>query len=280
MKKNFSHGQFSENISEGKDFSRRPGFKNRFDKKGFWGRVRRTIAGSNVVLEIIDARFPEQTRNKRIENIARRNKKKVIVVFNKVDLIGTENARKAAQEMDLKKETVFVSCTEKTGTAKLRKAIFEASRGKSVKVSVVGYPNTGKSSVINLLKGRKTMRTSSTAGFTKGEQYARVSEKILLIVTPGVIPLTEMDETSLALIGARSPGQLQEPELAAEKLVKLLQGRGKEEICGVKIKGLDTEKAMEEIALRKGKLKKGGLPDVKAASKMLLLDWQKGKKNL
>ena|SRR3989344_615301 len=268
MKKNFSHGQFSENISEGKDFSRRPGFKNRFDKKGFWGRVRRTIAGSNVVLEIIDARFPEQT------------KKKVIVVFNKVDLIGTENARKAAQEMDLKKETVFVSCTEKTGTAKLRKAIFEASRGKSVKVSVVGYPNTGKSSVINLLKGRKTMRTSSTAGFTKGEQYARVSEKILLIDTPGVIPLTEMDETSLALIGARSPGQLQEPELAAEKLVKLLQGRGKEEICGVKIKGLDTEKAMEEIALRKGKLKKGGLPDVKAASKMLLLDWQKGKKNL
>jgi len=87
---------------------------------------------------------------------------------------------------------VFVSCKSRTGISELRDKIKQEAKkiekeGR-VYVGVVGYPNTGKSSLINLLIGKMSAKTGADAGFTKGIQKLRLSEGICLLDSPGVIP--------------------------------------------------------------------------------------------
>ena len=94
----------------------------------------------------------------------------------------------------------------------------------------MGYPNTGKSSLINYLKGKKSAKTSITAGFTRGEQIFRISERAVLIDTPGVIPFMRGGEAKLALMASKSPQDLQNPVFSAQKVLQEMQSKGAEAI--------------------------------------------------
>ena len=142
-------------------------------------------------------------------------------------------------------------------------------------VGVIGYPNTGKSSVINKLSGKK-IRTSITAGFTRGQQIINAG-KFKLIDSPGIIPLEERDANELVLIGAKNPSQLKYPEEAAIKLIELLKEKNPKALTELGAKSNDPDEILEEIAIQKKRLMKKGLPDTNAIAKQLLLDWQKGK---
>jgi len=146
-----------------------------------------------------------------------------------------------------------------------------------VNVAVVGYPNTGKSSIINMLSGRKVARSSISAGYTRGEQIVKVSENIYLIDLPGIIPFEEIDQADLALIAAKSPWQIRNVQAAAERLIIALRRNGVKEIMGFDISSKEPEEVLEELAIEKKKLRKGGMPDIDSISKILLLQWQKGK---
>jgi len=141
-------------------------------------------------------------------------------------------------------------------------------------VGIVGYPNTGKSSIINAIKGRASAPVSSVAGFTKGLQIIRVSSKIQLIDSPGVIPFVEQDDFLLAFLSAKSPEKLKDPEGDAMQLIDALGGKV-EKFYGVK-KEEDSEQTLENIALKIKALKKGGIPDIKRAAMDILRKWQKG----
>src|SRR4030042_2166696 len=104
----------------------------------------------DIILEILDARFPKEMQNKEIEKLIKDKGKKVIYVLNKSDL-----TRKRDKSLNPR---VFVSCKNRKGINELRDKIKqEAAKFKStgdfnrVHVGIVGYPNTGKSSLINLL---------------------------------------------------------------------------------------------------------------------------------
>ncbi|MBI2148575.1 50S ribosome-binding GTPase [Candidatus Woesearchaeota archaeon] len=172
----------------------------------FWKVVNQVIDESDVVLEVLDARYPEETRNKEIENKLIKQHKKIIYILNKSDLIKEKFS-------DLKfdfEPYVFVSAKNNLGTTKLRGIIRDLARDKrrsyemlkksvsktKVKeqpllVGVLGYPNTGKSSLINVLKQKKSALTSSTPGFTRGMQKIRIGKDIYLIDTPGVFAYKE-----------------------------------------------------------------------------------------
>ncbi|MFH1587923.1 MAG: GTPase [Candidatus Diapherotrites archaeon] len=173
---------------------------------------------------------------------------------------------------------IFVSAKERKGIRKIRELIGILSKGRNTKIGFIGYPNTGKSSVINALKGKKVAKTSIKAGLTRGEQFFRLSDKIKLIDSPGVIPMDEFDESKLILFSAKSPEQAKDPEYCGEYLIEYLKKNFPEKLRKMGIK--DTEKEAEEllgeIAFIKKKLSKGGKPDVNAASKIILLQWQKG----
>ncbi len=245
-------------------------------KKGFFDRVYSIIENSDVLIEVVDSRFPEKTRNKKIENFIKRKGKELILILNKSDLISKRNADKTKKEIQKEFPCVFVSSTEKKGTSRLRELISIKIKGKGNTIGLIGYPNTGKSSIINVLSGKK-IKTSITAGFTRGQQIINAG-KFKLIDSPGVIPYEERNENELVLIGAKNPSKLKYPEDAALKLIEMLKEKNPKELekLGAQEKK-DSEKILEEIALKRKRLMKKGLPDINSVSRQLLLEFQKGK---
>ena len=233
--------------------------------------IHKVIEKSDIVLEVLDARFIDETRNRKIEN-----KIKILIhVINKCDYadkIYLDEVKKGLENC------VFVSAKKHLGMTLLRrkiKMLAAKNRIKNPVVGVVGYPNVGKSSIINALKGKGSAKTSPEPGYTKGEQYLRISSDFLMIDTPGVIAKEKSKEEELVLIGAKNPYTIRDPDLAVIRLIKNHPGLI-EKKYGVKIKR-DKEAAIEDIALKLSLKKKGNLPDIERASRKILQDWITGK---
>ncbi len=149
-------------------------------------------------------------------------------------------------------------------------------------VGVLGYPNVGKSSIINAISHKKKAKVGKKSGTTHGLQWVRATDEIKLIDSPGVIPLEERDEAFDALIGAKDSERLKNPEVVAVEFLKMFKDNMEdvEENYKVDIESQNPEEIIREIGLKKGHLIKGGGPDVNRTSKMLIRDWQKGKLRL
>lgn len=238
-----------------------------FMAKSYWEVVGKIINKAEVILEILDARSFEESRNEEVEDKVKRRGKNLILVANKADLISKKEQKKL-------KNCVYVSVKERQGIGILRQKILSLATRHKVVVGVVGYPNTGKSSVINALAGRHKAKTSPKSGFTRGYQYVRIG-RILLIDTPGVFSFGEKDDLKLTLIGSKDPTRLRDPEFVALKLMKELKGKIE------RFYGIAPEKSyegrLESIAVKLKKLKKGGEPNTVEAAKVIIKDWQKGK---
>lgn len=194
------------------------------------------------------------------------------------------------------KPYIFFSCNDRTNVSNLRNMIkIEAKklRGsgfpdnvtnkirQSVKVGVVGYQNTGKSSIINLLYGRGVARVSSEAGFTKGIQKVRLTKGILLIDTPGIIPGGEDSTTDSAalskhgMIGVRTWDKVRDPDFLVHELMQKYPGVF-EKFYDIDANG-DSEVLIQELGRKKGILKKHGLINVDTTARMIIRDWQDGR---
>ncbi|MDO8628023.1 MAG: GTPase, partial [Candidatus Diapherotrites archaeon] len=161
------------------------------EKEGFMSRVLKLIRNSNIVVEVVDARFSAETRHPYLERKVLDNDKKLIIVMNKADLLSKDALLRLKREMAKVATTVFISARSKKGVIRLREEIGKAMKTKDAKIGIIGYPNVGKSTLVNALSGRHAAPTSIKAGFTRGEQYVRISEHIVLTDTPGIIPFDE-----------------------------------------------------------------------------------------
>ena len=237
----------------------------------YWKIVNDVIRESDVLLEVLDARLVEESRNKEIEDKVRKAKKTLIHVINKCDLVEKSQLAKYKRELQ---PCVFISARKHLGTGFLRKEILKNAPNDRFKVGVLGYPNTGKSSIINALKGRGSAPTSSISGYTKGIQLIRVSKRMYLIDTPGVFPYKEKDEAKHAKIAARTFADLKDPERACMDLIEEFPSQIEKHY---KVKhSEDPEEVLEQIALKLNRLRKGGLPDTDAAARIILKEWQQG----
>ena len=230
----------------------------------FWKIVNSVIREADILLLVIDSRFPEFTRNKELELKIKTKEKKIIYVLNKCDLINENNIKGVSKEFQ---PCVFVSSKNKLGGTLLFKKIMQLSKGLPCIVGVLGYPNVGKSSVINLLKGRKSASVSSQSGHTRGIQFVKAKGKIKLIDTPGVLQFQEKDLMKQVIIGSYNPQHLKEPEYYAMHLVEKYPELF-EKYYDVKYE--DGYDFLEKAALKKNILKKGGLPDIPRFSRQVL----------
>jgi len=237
----------------------------------FWRHVNQVLREAEIIIEVLDARLINETRNKEIEDKVKKLGKKILYVITKCDLV---NVSKLKKEIKSLQPSVFISSTEHHGTTILKKKILELSRGEKVTVGVVGYPNVGKSSLINSLSGRGAAKTSSESGYTKGMQKIRVDNKILILDTPGVFPKMEKDLIKHGKIGAISYSKIKDPEIAVLNLIK-------DELELItkhyNLNSRDPEEILEELALKFNKLLKKGKPDLESTARFLLKEWQTGK---
>jgi hypothetical protein len=271
----------------------------------YWDVIERIIRESDLVLEVLDARLVELSRNEKVEELIEEVGRPVIFVINKSDLVPKASLEKHVIELKKKGEVVFLSAKEKGSarllTYKIKKVFrehgkrempererfdpkpkYREARGNIV-VGVVGYPNVGKSSIINMLAHKKKMKVSRRSGTTHGIHWIKATEDIKLIDSPGVIPLKKDDEIRYGLIGAKDIDRIKDPELVAHAIIKLFLKFNKkafEKHYGIDIQDKDPQDIIEKIADRKRFLLKGGRFDENKTFSLIVRDWQQGKLRL
>jgi|TARA_B100001971_G_scaffold214153_1_gene250135 hypothetical protein len=239
-------------------------------KQGFWIIAKKIVKDADIVLEVLDARFPNITRISRLEKMA---KEKLILVINKADLVSEKVLDNIKTEFKNSKY-VLVSSKNSRNILELIKLI----RNKG-KVAVIGYPNTGKSTLINKLSSGGRAKTSSESGFTKGKQLIAGKRGIMLMDTPGIVPFEDRDEVRLGLVSGISPSKLEDPDVVATKLISMFKKNNSLEFgkyYGVDM-SLDSYSILLEIGKKRHMLLKKGEIDERRAAVSVLEDWHKGK---
>ncbi|XP_027557065.1 nucleolar GTP-binding protein 2 isoform X2 [Neopelma chrysocephalum] len=257
-------------------------------KKGqsrrIWGELYKVIDSSDVVVQVLDARDPMGTRSPHVESYLKKEKhwKHLIFVLNKCDLVPTWATKRWVAVLSQEYPTLafHASLTNPFGKGAFIQLLRQFGKlhsdKKQISVGFIGYPNVGKSSVINTLRSKKVCNVAPIAGETKVWQYITLMRRIFLIDCPGVVYPSGDTETDIVLKGVVQVEKIKSPE---DHISAVLE-RAKAEYIRKTYKidsWKDTEDFLEKLAARTGKLLKGGEPDLQTVSKMVLNDWQRGR---
>ena len=248
---------------------------------GFWFVVEQVIREAHIVLFILDARMPELSHNKALEEIVTKHGKHLIRVFTKIDLMTPQRLEILRTEHP---DAFFVSGTRNIGLKQLKIKLFILGKrlGKdSPKIGVIGYPNVGKSAIINALAHRARAAVSPKAGTTRGIQFVRAGS-LRILDSPGVIPF-EDKETKLGMLAAKNVEKIKDPERVAIEIIKLFleKERGAlEKHYHITITTDEPIEIIGQIGKKRGFLKKGGNVDELKSAMTLVRDWQTGKLKL
>lgn len=148
---------------------------------------------------------------------------------------------------------------------------------KQISIGLVGYPNTGKSSIINTLKQKKVCNVAPLPGETKVWQYITLMKRIYLIDCPGVVYGSSNDtETDIVLKGVVRVENITMPEEHIKALLVRVRDEYIVNTYGIK-SWTDHEHFLEQLATKGGRLLKGGEPDISTVAKMVLNDWIRGR---
>ncbi|XP_040443064.1 nucleolar GTP-binding protein 2 [Falco naumanni] len=252
--------------------------------KRIWGELYKVIDSSDVVVQVLDARDPMGTRSPHVESYLKKEKhwKHLIFVLNKCDLVPTWATKRWVAVLSQEYPTLafHASLTNPFGKGAFIQLLRQFGKlhsdKKQISVGFIGYPNVGKSSVINTLRSKKVCNVAPIAGETKVWQYITLMRRIFLIDCPGVVYPSGDTETDIVLKGVVQVEKIKNPE---DHISAVLE-RAKAEYIRKTYKidsWKDTEDFLEKLACRTGKLLKGGEPDVQTVSKMVLNDWQRGR---
>lgn len=271
------------------------------------------IENSDILLEVLDARDPMGCRCFSLEKkfIMEHPEKKIILVLNKIDLVPLNIAKKWKEVLSREFPTVLfkanlqqqnknlgttnlyskslnsrvelanklISSAKAVGSQKLLELIKNYSKKNGVKcqvtVGIMGFPNVGKSSLINSMTKSKTASVSNQPGHTKHIKYIQIDSQVTILDCPGVFFSGE-DEITLLLRNTIKVEDVQDYQKAVEVIVGRVE---KEEL--LKLYGIQDFYGYKEFLVRlanaKGKFKKRGILDLEATSRILIQDWNRGK---
>ena len=267
----------------------RPEKRQKIYEKGqsrrIWGELWKVIDSSDVIIEVLDARDPNGTRCRMLEDHVRKKlrHKHIILLLNKCDLIPTWATSRWVQTLSKEYPTLAFHASMQNPFGKgsliqlLRQYASLHKDSQQISVGFVGYPNVGKSSVINTLSSKKVCKVAPVAGETKVWQYITLMKRIFLIDCPGIVSPSDKDtESDIVLRGVVRIVAINQPEDHIEALLKKAKREYIEKTYG--IKGWTTYiDFLEKFALKTGRLLKKGEPDISTCAKMILNDWLHGK---
>lgn len=257
--------------------------------KRIWGEFFKVVDCSDVVLHVIDARNVPGTRCTMIERHIRDNAshKHLVFVLNKIDLVPNWVAKRWMGELAKVRPTIafHASLTHAFGKGALINLLRQFGKlhedKKQISVGVIGYPNVGKSSVINTLISKKSCKVAPIPGETKIWQYITLFKRISLIDCPGVVVDTAGDtETDSVLKGVVRAERLETPEdfvpAICEK-VKREHIAGQYKLTKEEAQWESPMELMETVAKKSGRLLKGGDPCSRSAAITIINDYQRGR---
>ncbi|RZN63120.1 MAG: GTP-binding protein [Thermoproteota archaeon] len=238
-----------------------------------WRDIERAMEEADVVLEVIDSRFPDITRSRKLEKMTKERGKNLVIAMNKVDLVPRDVAERWIWRISKEFPVVPVSARKRLGTMRLRRFL---KRYSPAVVLIAGFPKVGKSSIINVLKGRHSASTSPvprSPGYTKGFTKYRIEKGLYIIDSPGIIPpegsgfeavvrggkadLVDMASSLILTASKISPGLLKRAYGVAEE---------------------SPEEVLSAIARKRGFIfKSTGELNLSEAAKVLLEDFYRGK---
>ncbi|KAK1582408.1 hypothetical protein Q3G72_014654 [Acer saccharum] len=252
--------------------------------KRIWGELYKVIDSSDVVVQVLDARDPQGTRCYHLEKHLKEHctHKHMILLLNKCDLIPAWATKGWLRVLSKEYPSLafHASVTKSFGKGSLLSVLRQFARLKSdkqaISVGFIGYPNVGKSSVINTLRTKNVCKVAPIPGETKVWQYIALTKRIFLIDCPGVVYQNSDTETDIVLKGVVRVTNLAD---ASEHIGEVLKRVKKEHLQrAYKIKNwVDDNDFLFQLCKSSGKLLKGGEPDLTTAAKMILHDWQRGK---
>ncbi|KAI0327889.1 P-loop containing nucleoside triphosphate hydrolase protein [Cubamyces sp. BRFM 1775] len=253
--------------------------------------LHKVIDESDIVILVLDARDPEGCRSRLVEEEVRRREsegKKLVFVLNKIDLVPRDNAqawlrylRHTTPTLPFKSASANQRSNLSSSTAPALLRLLKAYKpsAQSITVGVVGYPNVGKSSLINSLKRSKACAVAAQPGHTKELQTVQLERGLRVIDSPGVVfDDDDFDDGK----GSRKTNVLLRNVVKVEdiddpvKIVEEILGRTDPAVVKKLYNVEDYTSPLEfltMVALTTGRLLKGGTPDILAAARQVLTDW-------
>lgn len=222
----------------------------------------------DAVIEVIDARIPRVGANPALSEMI--GTKPRLVALTRSDLADPTATKEWTAYFTRRFGTcVALDAKHKTGLVPFKKAVSELpSKGSIVRALIVGVPNAGKSTIINVLAGRNAAKTEDRAGVTRAPQWVRAGNSFEVLDTAGILPMRVErpdEQWKLAVVNA-VPRTLFDPEEVAYQFSRWSVGRP----------GVGAAPDLETFAQRRGFVR-GGSIDTHNAAWAYLKDVGEGK---
>ncbi|OTB05512.1 hypothetical protein M426DRAFT_56800 [Hypoxylon sp. CI-4A] len=287
---------------------------------------KQVVDQADVVLYVLDARDPEGTRSREVERMvmaAASGGKRLMLVLNKIDLIPSNVLKdwltylrryfptlplrasgSAPNAQTFNHRDLTVQSTSSTLFKSLKSFAATKQLKRAISVGVIGYPNVGKSSVINALLARLGGRSAAAcpagaeAGVTTSIRAVKIDSKLTLLDSPGIVfPSAPNSESAskknaveahahLVLLNAIPPKQIDDPIPAVTLLLKRLSASPEllQKLMDVydlppliTSNGDPTTDFLVQVARKRGRLGRGGVPNLTAAGMTVITDWRDGR---
>ncbi len=256
-------------------------------------QIKENLRLVDFVIEVLDARIPRSSSNPELEKLIPAEKR--IIALNKSDLADSKTTNLWIEYYKGKSISgLAVDSLRGNGVKELLAEISALGIGvmekwkrrgrikKQIRVMIVGIPNVGKSSLINRITRKGTARTGDKPGVTRGKQWIKVTDRIDLLDTPGILWPKFRDEEvgiNLAITGAIKE-EIIDREALAIKLIDRLMVIDPFIIgnyYGIENMDDTSYGILEQVGSVRGCLLKGGKVDTLRALGILLDDYRTGK---
>lgn len=240
------------------------------------------------VIFVLDARCPASSFNPKLKKLA--GNKPVLYVLNKGDLAderadallkiirGGGAAAVKINAVNPSSKRDITGAIQKLVADKRERAL-ERGQNRTFRFMVAGVPNTGKSTLINLLAGSKRAETGDKAGVTRGKQWIRC-DSFELLDTPGTMPPAFENQrfaVRLAYVGSINDDILDMDDIALSLLRELSEKYPDRLNARYGITGGEPLEMLERVCVRRGFMLKGGEYDYERAERAVVDDLRKGK---
>jgi ribosome biogenesis GTPase A len=247
--------------------------------------IKKLLPEIDVVIEILDARIPFSSQNPLLMEFAAH--KPSIKVLNKSDLSDPIIVKQWQEHLEKNDniKTIALSAKDPEQLKKIldlsRHMIPNKGEHQFITAMIMGIPNVGKSTIINILAGRIVAKTGNEPAVTKGQQRIKISEDITFFDTPGMLwPRIGHENWALRLA---ITGAIKETAMTHEDIAFYLIGYLMKKYPQVLIERFELEQladdeyaVLEQIGAKRGCIKSRGLLDLHKVSSIVVHEYRAG----